>query len=205
MKVYIGKYKNWVGPYQIAELLRYVGVSEDRCHDIGEVLAKTWLNDICEWIHSKQSRTVKVRIDNYDVWNADHTLALIILPILKKLKTDKHGGPNTDDKDVPKELRTIKQKNKWDTDENWFKRWDWIMDEMIWSFEQVLDEDSTKQFYSGESDIEFVKCEENPECSTLRKTAKDTFKIDMKGLKAHEARIDNGLRLFGKYYRALWD
>jgi len=31
------------------------------------------------------------------------------------------------------------------------------------------------------------------------------IKVDHKGLKAHNARIDNGLRLFGKYYRALWD
>jgi len=31
------------------------------------------------------------------------------------------------------------------------------------------------------------------------------IKVDYKGLKAHNARIANGLRLFGKYYRALWD
>jgi hypothetical protein len=205
MKVYIGKYKNWVGPYQIAKLLRYVGVSEDRCYDIGEVLAKTWLNDICEWVESKRSRKIKVRIDNYDVWSADHTMAFIILPILKKLKTDKHGGPNTDDKDVPEELRATKKENEWDTDDNWFKRWDWIMDEMIWTFEQITDDDNHKQFYSGVADIEFVPCEDNPELSTIQKTAKDTFKLDIEGLKAHEARIDNGLRLFGKYYRGLWD
>ena len=30
-------------------------------------------------------------------------------------------------------------------------------------------------------------------------------KIDTVGLNAHNARIDNGLRLFGKYFRTLWD
>ena len=31
------------------------------------------------------------------------------------------------------------------------------------------------------------------------------IKVDRKGLKAHHDRISNGLILFGKYYRSLWD
>jgi hypothetical protein len=33
----------------------------------------------------------------------------------------------------------------------------------------------------------------------------DTHHWDKDGFMAHSARIDNGLRLFGKYYRGLWD
>jgi len=29
--------------------------------------------------------------------------------------------------------------------------------------------------------------------------------LDREGLKAHNDRIDNGLKLFGKYFRTLWD
>ena len=54
MKVYIGPYKNWIGPYQIADLLQYIGFSEDTCHKIGERLSKTFLNTICLWIDSKK-------------------------------------------------------------------------------------------------------------------------------------------------------
>jgi hypothetical protein len=32
-----------------------------------------------------------------------------------------------------------------------------------------------------------------------------TAKFDVEGYQAHSKRIDNGLRLFGKYYRGLWD
>ena len=31
------------------------------------------------------------------------------------------------------------------------------------------------------------------------------IKVDHEGLDAHNERIKNGLRLFGKYYRTLWD
>ena len=33
----------------------------------------------------------------------------------------------------------------------------------------------------------------------------DTYKMDTEGLNKHRARMDNGLRLFGKYYSGLWD
>jgi hypothetical protein len=50
---------------------------------------------------------------------------------------------------------------------------------MIWSFEQVLDDESDEKFW--------------------------TDRIDWDGLRAHNKRIDKGLALFGKYYRNLWD
>jgi hypothetical protein len=71
----------------------------------------------------------------------DHTLALIILPMLKQLHADKHGAPDVDDEDVPEELKSTSAPPKecvWEVDPNHFKRWDWVMDEMIWSFEYKL-------------------------------------------------------------------
>ena len=37
-------------------------------------------------------RKIEVHIDDYDVWGADHTLALIIHPVLVKLKEKKQGS-----------------------------------------------------------------------------------------------------------------
>mgnify|MGYP003351100966 CR=1 FL=1 len=91
MRVRIGPYLNWWGPYQIADLLRYVGVPKERRQKIGDRLAGTPLLAICEWIHARRKRTVKVHIDNYDVWGMDNTIALIALPLLKKLKEKKYG------------------------------------------------------------------------------------------------------------------
>ena len=86
----------------------------------------------------------EVRIDEQDTWSMDYTLALVILPMLKQLKESKHGSPFTDDEDVPEELRSTidgPKINKWDTDSNFHARWNWIMDEMIWAFEQKCEDD----------------------------------------------------------------
>jgi hypothetical protein len=163
------------------------------------------LEDTLQWIYNhtinlyldRKHRRVKIRIDNYDTWSMDHTLALIVLPMLKQLKETKHGAPSIDDKDVPKELKSTSappQENEWDTDDNHFKRWDYVLDEMIWAFEQKCHDDWESDYY---------KFEEG---------AGDGFPFgyklvweDEKGRKAHQKRISNGLKLFGKYYEGLWD
>lgn len=199
MNVYIGPYRRWIGPYQLADLLRYIGFSEDRCFEIGEKLSKTWLNDFCQWFDSKKKRKIKVRIDRYDSWNVDSTLAIILVPLLKQLKVNQHGAPFTDDADVPEELRSDKAKpkeNEWDTDDLFFKRWTWILDEIIWTFEQLHPEaDWESQYFTHPPELENRSLEDE-----IR-----LVKVDHAGYNAHSTRIDNGLRLFGKYYRGLWD
>jgi hypothetical protein len=83
-------------------------------------------------------RVEYVRIDPWDTWSMDHTLAMIVLPMLRQLKATSHGAPLVDDEDVPEELRSTSappRENDWDTDANHFRRWDWVMDEMIFAFE----------------------------------------------------------------------
>ena len=130
---------------------------------------------IGEYRDDDLDREIDVTIDNYDIWSLDHTLAYIIHPALILLKSKKNGSPNVDDDDVPDHLKSTSappKKNEWDTDENWFKRWDWVMDEMIWSFSTKIDIDHDKEFYSGTHDIQFVKLailQEREACAGLRK------------------------------------
>lgn len=241
MKVKIGNYPSWVGPYQIAEkILFWMDKHEDRrVFEFGEFLAHgfhakdedddrmfnddrptTWLYKLCTWIHSKQKRKVVVELDRWDTWNMDRTLALIVLPMLKQLKETKHGGPSVDDRDVPKGigLRSTEappKVNEWDTDDNWFKRWDWVLDEIIWTFEQLQpDCDWEAQYHSGEYDMRWKKSDKtypNPKTGVeeptyeMIKGPNDTHVWDQKGAELHNKRINNGLKLFGKYYRSLWD
>lgn len=238
MKVKIGPYKNWFGPYQLAELLCFwvkpvkdehgVLSKPDWVHHFGEWLAygsikpkpkagdtyslfdcdrkPTWLNRFLIWVDDKKERTVYVRIDRWDTWNMDNTLAHIILPMLRQLKATKHGSPLVDDEDVPEHLRSTAappKENEWDTDENHHLRWDWALDEMIFAFENKLDDSWEEQFQTGNIDFMLKKTENG--YSELFRTADDTSKIDWEGRKAYQARISNGFRLFGKYYEALWD
>ena len=46
MKVYIGSYPNWLGPYQLAELTTKVGVSKAKAQQWGEWLSETWVGDV---------------------------------------------------------------------------------------------------------------------------------------------------------------
>ena len=202
MKVKIGPYKNFFGPYQLAEkLMFWLPKEADEVFKFGERLSEiTWLDNLLNWIESKKKRTVKVHIDKYDTWNMDSTLALIVHPMLKQLRQSKHGSCFVDDEDVPDELRSTScapAENEYDTDDNFFKRWDWVMGEMVWAFEQKnIDWDD--QYQSGEIDCEFGQ-------NGIIYGENHTFKLECEGMKKHQDRMKNGFRLFGKYYEGLWD
>jgi hypothetical protein len=153
---------------------------------------------------------VNVQIDDYDVWAMDYTLSKIIHPMLVRLKEQSHGCGMVDLEDVPEELQVDDPKvNDWDSGSNHFSRWDWIMDEMIWAFGQLAEGgDYQEQFRSGEIDMNWVPSKQDVGIGPLYECEygpNHTYKLDEDGLKAHEARMENGFRLFGKYYRNLWD
>ena len=123
-------------------------------------------------------RKIKVQIDKWDTWSMDHTLAYIIHPLLVQLQATKHGAPLVDDEDVPEELRSTSappRENDYDTDANHFKRWDWVLDEMIWAFAQKLDDDADNQFHKGEIDLLWRKVDIEGKVldETLYKTGKE--------------------------------
>lgn len=87
----------------------------------------------------RKNRRVDVHIDKYDTYNMDHTLAHIIVPMLEQLKATTTGAPPVEFKDVPEELHPPEEQipklyTHGVTDDNYFKRWNWVLDEMIWAF-----------------------------------------------------------------------
>lgn len=209
MKIYTNKPKdNWISPYTIAEKIvfwREVNYDEPLVKNLIKYLG---LGYFCNYLYELRkfiNRDIRyIKIDPWDVWSMDHTLSPIILPMLKELKRVKHGAPFVSDEDVPPKLRSKTGKggsaheiHKLDdgTDKNFFKRFDYILDEMIWTFEQLSSDDHEGKFYDH--------TESNKE-KDLNKSIRK-LKVDRVGLRKHNERIDNGLRLFGKYFRALWD
>ena len=162
--------------------------------------------DVFNWIwFDRRTQKVKVKIDRWDTWSMDSTLAPIILPMLVQLKATKHGAPWVDMEDAPKELRATKaQQNKYanagDVDPKHFERWDWVMDEMIWAFEQKVADDAESQFF------DHSECPTDPGARLEDLTnGASKVKYDSEGHKKWQERKANGFRLFGKYYEALWD
>lgn len=283
MKVHIGNYVSWIGPYQIADYFKHLNIfitgaqyvfnavvwmigpflsptfapalirinqwfeskkfedyQDERLHKLGEFFAHgfakeiprserrafhddrphTWLYKLCTWIHEKKKRKIKVKIDDWDTWSLDATLAIIILPMLKQLKATHHGSGYIELEDVPEEMR-YNQSEEYDAQSTFefyhedgvekkecdvHTRYAWFLDELIWTFEQLQpDCDWEDQYRSGEIDFRFEPCEDNPNLSQLVRGSNDTHKVDYAGMEAHQARISNGLRLFGKYFQTLWD
>jgi hypothetical protein len=146
--------------------------------------------------------------------------------MLKQLRETKHGSANIDDADVPENLRStvVPPKDEWDVDGLHEERYNWVLDEMIWTFKQLTsDEKEEDNFRSGEIDQlwQALDIDHNPigepqklgdrekhdgvEFYTMVDGPNHTYKVDYDGLKVYHKRIDNGLLLFGKYYRTLWD
>lgn len=148
-------------------------------------------------IFDRLRQIIKVKIDYHDTWSMDNTLAHIVVPMLKQLNETKHGAGFVDDEDVPEGvgLRSTEappKEHDWDTDDNHFKRWDYVLNEMIWAFEQKITDDWEQQYYKFEND------------PTAMLGMKLVWKDD-EGRKKHQERMSNGFRLFGKYYEGLWD
>jgi hypothetical protein len=193
-------YVDWPTEYSRFETaLEWV---DDRIQDLYNIFNRLWFDRL--------KQKVSVRIDPWDTWSMDHTLAHIVLPMLKQLKETKHGGPYVYPEDVPTELRPTKKEltaytTNGETDSKFFERWDWVMDEMIFAFESKHN-DWEEQFQSGEHDIQWIKITEGKlkSHSEMVKGPNDTYKIDWIGRTAYQERITNGFRLFGKYYESLW-
>lgn len=178
MFIYYSNYRSYLGPYQLADKLKYLCVHECHREKIAEFLAKSKLNDFFNWIHeSLPYRFELIKISDSDIFSFDCSLAPIIAKGLRKLKDKKYGAPFVSDDHVPDNLKSINAKekeNEWDVDEFWFDRWDYVLHKMIWSFENYNDSWRYDGFISEED------------------------------IKEHDECIKEGIQLFAYYYQSLW-
>lgn len=245
MKVILGKYKNWFGPFQLAEKLWFweKDKDKDKIHKLGEWLAygkiepkkeigdihnflkidenPTLLYKFLSWIDKFRKRKQIIRIDPWDTWSMDRTLAPIILPMLKQLRETQHSYPLVDLIDLPIELQFTWNEN-WESqktfdfyheddedffniqEKQWNLQWNYILDQMIYSFERIVDNSWEDKFHSGNIDMQSKVIKEDGTCEII-KGPNDTHEFDVDGYKLEQEKISNGLKLFGKYYQNLWD
>lgn len=212
MRVFLSKPRNhWVSPYTILETVLF-------WKDWNKIPYKTpWVKTSAkflqpisygiQWVWDKVHPEINyIKVDGWDVWSVDHTLSPIILPMLKRLKEVKHGTPWTDHSDGPWYYRfqlDVDEHNYSETGSYNHERWNWIMDEMIWTFEQLSSEDYDKQYWLEHGEIDWDAPAD--EDGLYPVVWKKESRVDWDGMGRHNKAIDNGLRLFGRYYRNLWD
>lgn len=184
MKVIIGNYRyHWISPYTIAQKIcfwREIDYDEPWVKRFNRALEPV-MSIFQRFLDTFHPRVHFVKIDKWDTWAMDGTLAKIILPMLIQLKETKHGYPS--------HLTE--------------KKWDYILGEMIWTFEQIADDENDEQFWTRFGELDLSGLPDEDGLSEVKWKIEPT--INWIGLEAHHARIDKGTALFGKYYRALWD
>ena len=180
------------------------------------------INSIDEYLKRKNT----IKIHNYDTWSMNCTLSLIVLPMLLQLKKTKHGAPIVDDEDLPESLQynseeLEKIKKQKDVQKYW-DRWDYVIDRMIYSFDYLANDKETEkmeEFITIDNDALFEKFGERANKTLDIFDIQDKngidfidqlngpkyYSTDYEKLKEHEDYVDEGFKLFGKYYRNLWD
>ena len=164
-------------------------------------------------------RKINVQIDAWDTWSMDHTLALIVYPMLLQLKATKHGVPSNfcevgGEDYVDQDSFDFYKETYNDSFNEKVKLWDEVLDKMIWAFKQIAFEDYEAKYHHGKSEWDFVESDHtfpNPITGKLEPTYQmvdrdpNSHWFDIDGQMLHEEKIQEGLDLFGKYYRNLWD
>lgn len=97
-------------------------------------------------------RKVRVEISDHDIWSLDHTLALIILPALKKFKENQMGHPcglRPDPTGLPETgCGNCGCEQEWNV----------ILDKMLYSFEHIVDDRimvySTEEYKESQKKIQ---------------------------------------------------
>lgn len=152
------------------------------------------------WENSEGGFEHSVEIAPFDTWNADYTIALMVHPLLIQLKENKQGSPAVNDEDVPYHLKAInsEQSPEDGVDVNWFKRFDYVLDEMIFAMGQIVnnheDEPEYLIYEDGVDIMDYFEQGRSPEVDDEKRAEN----------RAYHARIQNGLRLFGLYFCDLW-
>jgi hypothetical protein len=136
----------------------------------------------------EQERVADVQIEEHDLWSLDSTLAMVILAALKKFKEAQQnpfaGTPGKVFHEVEDEIYDCKTIDMFDLEERELlvqtaaqRRWGEILDKMIWSFENIVNE--------GWVDLPL-------DVDSQRK------------IREYEARLQEGIDLFARYFRSLW-
>lgn len=141
-----------------------------------------------------QIRKNVVEIDPQDTWCIPWTISQMLTPLLKQLKGTKHGFGAIKKEDVPECLSET-------YDDYGFseKSYNWVLDELIWTFEEVSTDYEGEPYYLEDRD-----CGEDEDFGEYLRS----LKIDEQKKQEWEiyhARLKNGWLLLGKYGQTLWD
>ena len=161
--------------------------------------------DIGPYNSKTDKRNISIHIDGYDTWGLDHTLAVIIYPALIQLRDTMPGIPAdfTSDFDYsPQYSFDFYEDTSNDEFEKRVEMWRETMNKMIWAFREIAEGDYEEKYHHGDPQYSTDVTQDG--YVKLVKQNHEAW-VDYEGIKAHEEKIDEGLMLFAKYFRNLWE
>ncbi len=180
--VLIGKYRDWVfSPERLAEItLKYEFGMKERMYKAGINYLR---NHYPQYDHLSDEEVMEQELHK-KLWQdvSERKKG-------KKLNRKKGKAEKKDDEDVPEELKSTSappKENEYDTDANHFKRWDYVLNEMIFAFEHKVDDSWEDDYRSGEHDILWVPVDKDGnevpkgehKFMQMSKGPKDTYECD---------------------------
>lgn len=120
----------------------------------------------------------KLYVEPKETWCLDKTLAMYIIPRLKKFKEISYGYPNHEDIDS-------------------LEKWNDILDKMILAFEYSIDLD---EYWIDNPEYDYMIYTSNDDSKICEKIIENKNAEDKRRLVV----INEGLELFAKYYLGLW-
>lgn len=137
----------------------------------------------------------KVKIDYYDSWNCDWTLAQIIAPLLAHLKEHKNSFGKIDLEDVPETLHSTFSEEGYSCE-----AYMWVLDEIIYAMSEIANHKPNEpELYTKR--VDYLPSEDDP----LELGSLDPIEGAMDDYTAYNARIQAACCLFGKYFQTFWD
>lgn len=151
--------------------------------------------------HRQRAKLAGYTFTKKQIWNADDTMAKFILALLKEFKkSNRWGYPNRDE------------------ETNTPEKWEAILDRLIYTFDQLAhdypDSPHNKAYIRMNQEHPnqwgFVMKESKDGCHRLEEKHSDIYdqyitpEVKDKE-KAYQEDLQEGLMLFAKYFRDLWD
>jgi hypothetical protein len=160
MKVILRKPPAWISPYTISrDIIDFIDeifpFKDFKKQESLEISIRNFLERIpffskaCKSLSEFFEKQHKhdIRIDYWDIWGLDTSLARIIVPSLRLLKERKDGCPFVDDEDYPHDILISDDVSDQDLELKGLQiRWEFVLDEMIYAFEQVVNDDNYEPY-----------------------------------------------------------
>jgi hypothetical protein len=211
MKVWLRKPKNWYSKHQFCHDWSYRENEKLEQWKQREARLEKWVPEwpfrLINWIiRANKPKKDLIKIDYWDLWGFDCSIAQVIYPALIKIKEKKHGTPMSFFDHVPDERlhQTTDEDNKIAE-----QKWEDTLDQMIWSFGELVNDNFNEPNYLLKLEWKFKPVEGHPGLSELD-TPKHTedeeklieqWRVDTK---TYHDRMQKGFELFGKHFQSLW-